>query len=115
MAETMQHATSPQLKHVQATNVADSFTDGLVGPLSNDSNVAQVDTFIEKPFCTHNLKVAQTVTDQEELESDIQLKIESATDFQLEALQIPIIIAVGIVNTFNVFSTYLNLQGICNA
>ena len=56
MAETMQHVTSPQLKHVQATNVVDSFTDGLVGPLSNDSNVSQVDTFIEEPFCILNLR-----------------------------------------------------------
>lgn len=83
MAETMQHVTSPQLKHVQATNVVDSFTDGLVGPLSNDSNVSQVDTFIEKPFCTHNLKATPAVTDQKELETANQLSRESAADFQL--------------------------------
>ena len=83
MAETMQHVTSPQLKHVQATNVVDSFTDGLVGPLSNDSNVSQVDNFIEKPFCTHNLKATPAVTDQKELETANQLSRESAADFQL--------------------------------
>ena len=83
MAETMQHATSPQLKHGQASNSADGFTDGLLGHLSSVSNVPQVDIFIEKPFCNLNLKATPTVTDQKELETEGQLARESAADFQL--------------------------------
>jgi hypothetical protein len=56
MAETMKLSTSPRLKLWQATNSVDGFTGGLVVHLSSDSNVSQVDTFIEKPFCTLNLK-----------------------------------------------------------
>ena len=83
MAETIQHATSPQLKHGQASNSADGFTDGLLGHLLRVSNVPQVDIFIEKPFCNLNLKATPAVTDKKELETENQLARESTADFQL--------------------------------
>jgi len=37
------------------------FTGGLVGHLLHGFNVSQMDTFIEEPFCTLNLKGLNTL------------------------------------------------------
>lgn len=55
-AETMNYATSPRLKHWKPLNPPYGFTGGLVGPYCSAFNVSQVDTFIEEPFCTLDLK-----------------------------------------------------------
>jgi len=51
----MTRSTSPRLKHCEAFIAAHDFTGGLAGHYLSFFNVSQVDTFIEKPFCTLNL------------------------------------------------------------
>ena len=51
----MKHPTSPRQKHRKVKKSALGFTVGRAGHYLSVFNVSQVDTFIEKPFCTLNL------------------------------------------------------------
>lgn len=55
-AETVERSTSPRRKPWETCQPRAGFTGGLVGLFLGGFNVPQVDTFIEKPFCTLNLR-----------------------------------------------------------